>query len=519
MPWPDPAYAVLPTSANGLNGHGPPHNNAKHSWAVWSAPPTRVRRLLLLGAVLALSSTALIYYSVRGGGREWWADGGRGGYENLNAGAEYNDEYEYVSAQTPGENASPFFRDPHPALHAQRFLKQAQKEIRARRDLDTCGGKLGERMVESVVLIIIAPHTNIVSRQRLPRLRPKRLHPPVPHPNNLLPRRRRPHFNSERTVDAQNTWWPYPRAPCISHNIVHPPAWGDAGAFAGNCERTELGARLATAMGREKWVGMGFEETEGELFFFFFLFLGCVRPSLPIVVIPRCSSAFPLPPFPALTIPCPALSISAPDGAHGQDPRFFVRRLHGGRRADSACCASGPPMPLAVAASVRGEAGSGGSGGTDCGATCPADKQVVHLVLFVPRQDKWNPLDRVGAFPARTAAEGFPEGPALLGFLVFFFCRCRVMVLCYPDIAALSEPGSERASCRLAQRVIVSGYAIRASSIARRLLFCAYGGRWLDAIGRRNNVLAWLQWFTQRASHSAAGGRAAAPYDVIVVSS
>ncbi|KAJ7263068.1 hypothetical protein C8J57DRAFT_1719257 [Mycena rebaudengoi] len=64
----------------------------------WSTPPTRVRRLLLLGAVLALSSTVLIYYSLRGGRREWWADSGRGGYENLNA---ETDEYEYVESRLP----------------------------------------------------------------------------------------------------------------------------------------------------------------------------------------------------------------------------------------------------------------------------------------------------------------------------------------------------------------------------------------------------------------------------------
>ncbi|KAJ7242893.1 hypothetical protein C8J57DRAFT_1726083, partial [Mycena rebaudengoi] len=268
MPWPDPAYAVLPTSANGLNGHSPPHNNAKHSWAVWSAPPTRVRRLLLLGAVLALSSTALIYYSVREGGPEWWADSARGGYaENINS--NYNEEYEYVSAQTPGENASPFFRDPHPALHAQRFLKQAQKEIRARRDLDTCGGKLGERMVDAYLASALSVCT-----------------PESPTQITCFPGGAALKA-FDAPIDAQNAWWPYPQAPCISHNIAHPPAWGNAGAFAGNCVRTELGARLATAMGREGWVGAGFEETE---------------------------------------------------------------------------------------------------------ATCPADKQVQHPVLFVPRQDKWNPF-------------------------------------------------------------------------------------------------------------------------------
>ncbi|KAJ7225091.1 hypothetical protein C8J57DRAFT_1535534 [Mycena rebaudengoi] len=59
-----------PQTAMGRSAMQSTHRPCGH----WSTPPTRVRRLLLLGAVLALSSTALICYSLRGSGREWWAD-------------------------------------------------------------------------------------------------------------------------------------------------------------------------------------------------------------------------------------------------------------------------------------------------------------------------------------------------------------------------------------------------------------------------------------------------------------
>ncbi|KAJ7225094.1 hypothetical protein C8J57DRAFT_229539 [Mycena rebaudengoi] len=284
-------------------------------------PPTRVRRLLLLGAVLALSSTALIHYSVRGGGHEWWADNGRGGYaENINS--NYNDEYEYASAQTPGENASPFFRDPHPALHAQRFLKQAQKEIRARRDLDTCGGKLGERMVDAYLASALSVCT-----------------PESPTQITCFPGGAALKA-FDAPIDAQNAWWPYPRAPCISHNIAHTPAWGDAGAFAGNC------ARLATAMGRERWVGMGFEETAGEYFSFFLggasvLHCTIVHPPFLLrilVLIPRSSSAFPS--LPSLPLLFPALRY--------RSLHLMVRTGRIPAPSFVGCMAGGAQIPLAV---------------------------------------------------------------------------------------------------------------------------------------------------------------------------
>jgi hypothetical protein len=153
------AYTPLPTTAN---GHGYPSNqsNAKALLArlTPAAPPTRIRRLLAFLAVLALSSTLVVYlvfspsFSFAGGSS---ASPGsnydystNNGYDGGTYGSNEGGNGGGGGGVGPDGPASPFFRDAHPALHARLFLARAQAEIRER-GLDTCGGQLGSKMVDT----------------------------------------------------------------------------------------------------------------------------------------------------------------------------------------------------------------------------------------------------------------------------------------------------------------------------------------------------------------------------------
>ncbi|KAJ7694851.1 hypothetical protein B0H17DRAFT_456702 [Mycena rosella] len=251
------AYTPLPTQAD-PNGHHypPPRTKALLARLVpTSGPPPRLRRLLLLVTVLALSSTLLVYlvfassfsslaplrdaYNYYGSGG---ASGGAGGPGN--GGGAWSDA---------GDPRSPFFRDPHPALHARLFLGRAQAEIR-RAKLDTCAGQLSAPMVDAY-LAAATPYCT-----------------PRNDDSNNTDVSSATCFPAHAGPGTPNQWWPYAQAFCASRNLAHTHGWGGdfpaRGSFTGRCTVTPAGARLKIDMGREGFLGAEFrveeEEEEGE---------------------------------------------------------------------------------------------------------------------------------------------------------------------------------------------------------------------------------------------------------------
>ncbi|KAJ7248290.1 hypothetical protein B0H12DRAFT_724337 [Mycena haematopus] len=237
------AYAVLPTT----NGHPPQRTKDLLARLTNTAPPTRIRRLLIFVAVVVLSASLLVYlyspsFSFPGSGFKSILPGG--GYYN-----DYKQEGlggNSLGGVGPDGPNSPFFRDAHPALHARLFLARAQAEIRAR-GLDTCGGQLSARMVEGYV-------EGAVPYCAAPSL----AGPAV----TCFP------AGGAAAPSSPNKWWPYPQAFCTSEGLAHTPGWGGdvpvRGLFTGRCAVTNWGADLKSAMGREVFLGSEFAEDTTE---------------------------------------------------------------------------------------------------------------------------------------------------------------------------------------------------------------------------------------------------------------
>ncbi|KAJ6525826.1 hypothetical protein DFH09DRAFT_1371827 [Mycena vulgaris] len=197
------------------------------------SPPTRVRRLLLFVAVLALSSTLLVYIVFS---------------DALSAStfsfAVPQHEYAYTDDYAEGNDPrSPFFRDAHPALHARLFLARAQAEIRAR-GLDTCGGQLSAPMVDAYLTAAVpycVPADSAADNSSSITCFPARAGPGTP-----------------------NAWWPYPQAFCASRNLAHTEGWARSGEFTGACVVSEGGKRLKGDMGTEGFLGAEFREGDAE---------------------------------------------------------------------------------------------------------------------------------------------------------------------------------------------------------------------------------------------------------------
>ncbi|KAJ7723312.1 hypothetical protein DFH07DRAFT_856129 [Mycena maculata] len=222
------AYSPLPTQAD--SAYPPPRTQALLARLTPTAPPTRIRRLLLFLAVLALSSTLLVYLV--------FADSlsPRALSTSPYAGAEY--------AYAEGDSASPFFRDPHPALHTRLFLARAQAEIRAR-GLDTCGGQLSAPMVDGYVDAAVE------------YCKPLDTSPFPPPSITCFP---------VRAPGSRNSWWPYTQAFCASAHLSHTAGWGgdlaNRGLFTAPCRLTEQGEALKVGMGSEVFLGTEFAVLE-----------------------------------------------------------------------------------------------------------------------------------------------------------------------------------------------------------------------------------------------------------------
>ncbi|KAJ7837793.1 hypothetical protein B0H14DRAFT_2790619 [Mycena olivaceomarginata] len=263
------AYTPLPTAAN------PNGQSAKDllSRLTPAAPPTRIRRLLIFVAVLALSSVLLVYvvfapssFSLPGSGSTSNSGSIPGGYshnEDLN-----NDASGWGGTNNDDEggvgSGSPFFRDNHPALHARLFLARAQAEISARK-LDTCGGQLSTRMVDAYITGAVPYCTSPASASTASI--------------TCFP------AGGASDPSSPNHWWPYPQAFCASQHLGHTPGWGgDAsvhGQFTGRCEVSNWGNDLKAAMGREGFLGKEFVEDKnaGE---------GCTETfTHPVLFVPR----------------------------------------------------------------------------------------------------------------------------------------------------------------------------------------------------------------------------------------
>ncbi|KAJ7917974.1 hypothetical protein B0H13DRAFT_308166 [Mycena leptocephala] len=246
------AYTPLPTA----NGHGYPSNqsNAKALLArlTPAAPPTRIRRLLAFLAVLALSSTLVVYLvfspSFSFGGESSASPGSNydystnNGYDGGTYGSNEGGNGGGGGGVGPDGPASPFFRDAHPALHARLFLARAQAEIRER-GLDTCGGQLGSKMVDTYMknkVEYCKPSGGSHSRITC-------------FPAGIASPR-----------GTSNSWWPYAQAFCASSSLSHTPGWGGPlpgrGVFTGQCRVGDEGAKLKGDMGRENFLGTEFSE-------------------------------------------------------------------------------------------------------------------------------------------------------------------------------------------------------------------------------------------------------------------
>ncbi|KAJ6525817.1 hypothetical protein DFH09DRAFT_1286060 [Mycena vulgaris] len=236
--------ASLPTytAVNGhtdANGYGYPPRATSSTKALLSrlssagvSPPARVRRLLLFVAVLALSSTLLVYIVFS---------------DALSAStfsfAVPQHEYAYTDDYAEGSDPrSPFFRDAHPALHARLFLARAQAEVRAR-GLDTCGGQLSAPMVDAYLTAAV-PYC-------------------VPADSTADNSSSIKCFPAHAGAGTPNAWWPYPQAFCASRNLAHTEGWARSGEFIGACAVSEAGQRLKGEMGTEGFLGAEFREGDG----------------------------------------------------------------------------------------------------------------------------------------------------------------------------------------------------------------------------------------------------------------
>ncbi|KAJ7653176.1 hypothetical protein DFH06DRAFT_1474933 [Mycena polygramma] len=224
------AYTPLPTS----NGYPPPQSHTILSRLTPAAPPTRIRRLLAFIAVLALSSTLLVYFVFS---PAFSPSGFPSGSSTTSSSDSYDD---YAESGGDGPS-SPFFRDTHPALHARLFLARAQAEIRARK-LDTCNGQLGTRMVDAYIDNAVPYCSSNDSPTAITCFPAGRAAP----------------------KDTPNAWWPYPQAFCASNQLTHATGWGGnvpaRGTFEGQCTVSEDGERLKADMGREIFLGKEFAE-------------------------------------------------------------------------------------------------------------------------------------------------------------------------------------------------------------------------------------------------------------------
>ncbi|KAJ7053969.1 hypothetical protein C8F01DRAFT_1165516 [Mycena amicta] len=229
-------YSPLPTTAN---GHRPPHTHAILSKLITTnAPPTRIRRLLVFVAVLALSSSLLVYFVYSPSFASPFSSSIFSSKKQLPLASANDGGYSDVD---PDDPSSPWFRDPHPALHARLFLARAQAEIKAR-GLNTCDGKLSGRMVDGYVDAAMSycepkGETQDASVTCFP----------------------------VKAAGSPNTWWPYTQSFCSSQNLMHNPGWGsgnlrERGGFVGQCTITDAGKALKTAMGRENFLGTEFTE-------------------------------------------------------------------------------------------------------------------------------------------------------------------------------------------------------------------------------------------------------------------
>ncbi|KAJ7083584.1 hypothetical protein B0H15DRAFT_850032 [Mycena belliarum] len=217
------AYTLLPTTAQ-----YPPNRTQELLSRLSAARPSRIRRILVLAAVLGLSSTllvCLVFYSSRS-------------VPQRSSGSVYSERYD---DEVGGDSTSPFFRDAHPALHARLFLARAQADIRARA-LDTCNGKLGGAMVDAYLAAAVPYCAGANSSVTC--------------------------FPARAGPGTPNDWWPYPQAFCASQNLAHTHGWGgdirQRGRFTGRCTVSAAGARLKAQMGREVFLGTEFDESAGE---------------------------------------------------------------------------------------------------------------------------------------------------------------------------------------------------------------------------------------------------------------
>ncbi|KAJ7449198.1 hypothetical protein FB451DRAFT_1375098 [Mycena latifolia] len=248
------AYTPLPAPAQDPFAY-PPGGRTKAllSRLAPTAPPTRIRRLLVLAAVLGLSSTLLVYLIFSASLSSPFALSSVLRNPSRGPGSVYADGAGYTG---PGDPRSPFFRDPHPALHARLFLARAQAEIAARR-LDTCGGQLGGRMVDAYLAAAV-PYCSASSTSSSN----------TSHEQNGSSTSSITCFPARAGDGTPNQWWPYQQAFCASRNLAHSHGWGGdvrrRGLFSGHCAITEAGATLKANMGGEVFLGTEFDDADNE---------------------------------------------------------------------------------------------------------------------------------------------------------------------------------------------------------------------------------------------------------------
>ena len=142
------------------------------------------------------------------------------------------------SASQPGA----FFRDSFPIRTALGFWRLAEEEAAAG-NWDTCGDKLGRKLVE-------AYHTSRVE-YCVPQGQGHFQLVPTPQ---LSPRPASHMTCTPVHHDSFSNWWPYPAAPCFSSNlrtiVEERREWRSAG-----CSITPAGEELREEMGREWFPG------------------------------------------------------------------------------------------------------------------------------------------------------------------------------------------------------------------------------------------------------------------------
>ncbi|KAK7052463.1 hypothetical protein R3P38DRAFT_2603832 [Favolaschia claudopus] len=244
------AYTPLPTTTNGY----PPRqsSHAILSKLTQTAPPTRIRRLLIFAAVLLLSSALVVYFTFSPSSLP---DLSTPWSSNSNSNSNSNSESTYTAdtSSHPSDNVSPFFRDTHPAFHARLFLARAQAQIKSR-SLDTCNGKLSSQMIDAYLDNAVPYCTSLSPAPPLNAFSPNEAAITCFPAGSASPR------------SSPNNWWPYPQAFCTSHSLAHTPGWGGPvsgrGLFTGRCKLGDRGTQLKKDMGREVFLGTEFVEDE-----------------------------------------------------------------------------------------------------------------------------------------------------------------------------------------------------------------------------------------------------------------